>query len=51
VTQPYLLDVTSLLAALAHALGIDSVDLDELVHDLAAAMAADINNGGLEAQF
>ena len=31
--------------------GLDAADLDELVHDIASGIAADANNGGLEAQI
>jgi peptide subunit release factor 1 (eRF1) len=35
----------------AEAAGLDPEDLDELVHDLTASVAADVNNGGLEDQI
>ena len=35
----------------AEAAGLDPEDLDDLVHDLAASVAADVNNGGLEDQI
>jgi len=30
--------------------GVDSEDLDELIHDFKSSEAADINNGGLDSQ-
>ncbi len=38
------------LAEKAVAAGLQPEDLDELVHELASGVAADINNGGLEEQ-
>jgi hypothetical protein len=35
----------------AEAAGLDPEDLDDLVHDLTASVAADVNNGGLEDQI
>ena len=35
----------------AEAAGLDPEDLDDLVHDLTASIAADVNNGGLEDQI
>ena len=35
----------------AEAAGLNPEDLDELVHDLTASVAADVNNGGLEDQI
>jgi len=35
----------------ADAAGLEPEDLDEIVHDLAASIAADVNNGGLDEQI
>jgi hypothetical protein len=35
----------------ADAAGLEPEDLDELVHELAASIAADVNNGGLDDQI
>ena len=43
--------VAERLTVKAAASGLKSEDLDEIVHDLAASIAADANNGGLEEQF
>ena len=39
------------LANKADAAGLQPEDLDELIHDLAASVAADVNNGGLTDQL
>jgi hypothetical protein len=39
------------LEELCGELGLEPIDLDDLVHDCAASMAATINNGGLEHQL
>ena len=39
------------LAAKADAAGLKPENLDDLIHDLTASVAADINNGGLEDQI
>jgi hypothetical protein len=39
------------LADKADASGLKAEDLDEVVHDLAASVAADVNNAGLEGQI
>ncbi len=38
------------LTAKAHSAGLHPEDLDETIHDLTSSTAADINNGGLDAQ-
>ncbi len=35
----------------AYAAGMAAEDLDETIHELAASVAADVNNGGLEEQI
>ena len=35
----------------ADAAGLEPEDLDEIVHEFAASIAADVNNGGLEDQI
>jgi hypothetical protein len=39
------------LVAKAEAAGLQAEDLDELVHELASSIAADINNDGMDAQL
>ena len=39
------------LADKADASGLKAEDLDEAVHEFAASIAADVNNGGLEDQL
>jgi hypothetical protein len=39
------------LAAKADTAGLELADLDELVHETAASIAADANNGGVEEQI
>jgi len=39
------------LANKADTAGLAAEDLDEMVHELAASVAADVNNGGLEEQI
>jgi hypothetical protein len=39
------------LVGKAEAAGLEPEDVDELVHELAASIAADINNGGLDDQI
>ena len=43
--------VVERLANKADSAGLQPEDLDESVHDLAASIAADVNNGGLEDQL
>ena len=43
--------VVERLANKADAAGLAAEDLDEVVHELAASVAADVNNGGLEEQI
>jgi hypothetical protein len=39
------------LLAKAEAAGLETADLDEIVHDLTSSIAADVNNEGLEGQL
>ena len=43
--------VVERLAEKADASGLKAEDCDEMVHELAASVAADVNNGGLEDQI
>jgi hypothetical protein len=43
--------VVERLAGKAESAGLEPEDLDELVHELASSVAADINNGGLDEQI
>jgi hypothetical protein len=43
--------VVERLAEKADASGLNAEDLDDVVHDLAASVAADVNNGGLDEQL
>ena len=43
--------VVERLANKADAAGLAAEDLDETVHEFAASIAADVNNGGLEDQI
>jgi hypothetical protein len=52
--QPAEADNEKLVAKLvdrADAAGLEPEDLDEIVHEFAASIAADINNGGLDDQI
>ncbi len=43
--------VVARLVDKAEASGLKAEDIDELVHEFAASIAADVNNGGLEEQL
>jgi len=49
--EPEVAAVVERLMDKADAAGLQPEDLDDLVHDLASSVAADVNNGGLEDQL
>lgn len=50
-TAPDHTAVVEMLTGKAESAGLEPEDLDELVHELASSVAADINNGGLDEQI
>jgi hypothetical protein len=49
--EPDVAAVVDRLTNKADAAGLVAEDLDDLIHDLASSVAADVNNGGLEDQL
>ena len=49
--EPEVAAVVERLTDKAEAAGLQPEDLDEVVHELAASVASDVNNSGLEAQI